>query len=221
MLCRFTDRQSGFSEGEFAEFNLAGHVGDSFKNVSANRNLLEDQLGALQFMQQVHGDQIVIIENLLTQEPVSDALITATPGISLAVLVADCIPLLLTSNEVVAAVHVGRRGLENEIARMVIKVMREMGAIEIVAHIGPSICGQCYEVPKELHDQIVASHPAATCQTRKGTHSLDLVAALKVVLFSEEIDQITDLNICTFESSNHFSYRRSGVTGRQAGLVRL
>ena len=64
-------------------------------------------------MQQVHGDQIVIIENLLTQEPVADALITATPGISLAVLVADCIPLLLTSNEVVAAVHVGRRGLEN------------------------------------------------------------------------------------------------------------
>ncbi|MEI6869704.1 MAG: laccase domain-containing protein, partial [Actinomycetota bacterium] len=97
---------------------------------------------------------------------------------------------------------------------------RDMGSTHIEAIIGPAICGKCYEVSQEIFDQVVALHPAAAAQTPSGTPSLDLPAALRAVLLTEEVSVI-DESRCTVENPDLFSYRRDSVTGRQAGIISL
>ncbi|CAN2194422.1 yfiH Multicopper polyphenol oxidase (laccase) [Candidatus Nanopelagicaceae bacterium] len=221
MRATFTNRLGGISQGVYSSLNLGDHVGDEASAVLANRQFIEKLNGPTQFMNQVHGSRIVIIESVTDEQPTADALVTGIPGITLAVMVADCIPLLLTSPEAVAAVHVGRRGLVNEIAIKTLELMREMGARDISATIGPAICGTCYEVSQELHDEVVAQFPLAAAQSVSGTPALDLPKALIGSLQSAGVKSITDSKLCTVESEELFSYRRDGVTGRQAGLVTL
>jgi len=221
MLETFTDRSGGVSQGVFTSFNLGDHVSDDAEDVQANRALLASKYGPVQFMNQVHGSRIVIIESVTDEAPTADALVTGIAGVTLAVMVADCIPLILTSAEAVAAVHVGRRGLVNGVALKTVELMREMGAKKIRATLGPAICGRCYEVSQDVHDEVIALHPLATAQTASGTPALDLPKALKGALAAEGISEINDLQICTVESADHFSYRRDGQTGRQVGLVSL
>jgi YfiH family protein len=216
----FTKRTGGVSHGAFASLNLGTHVGDNLTDVLRNRELVSLEFGATQYMNQVHGDRIALIEEVTDEAPTADALVTGIPGISLAVMVADCIPLLLQSRESVAAVHVGRKGLVNGVARKSLEVMREMGASSVKAIIGPSICGTCYEVSEDVYHEVVSLHPNAASLTASGTLALDLVAGLKTVLTHEGV-QVEDLSRCTLESSEHFSYRRDGVTGRQAGIISL
>lgn len=220
MSTRFTKRTGGVSHGAFASLNLGTHVGDELKDVLENRAIVAAKTGPTQYMNQVHGDRIALIEEVTEEVPTADALVTGIPGISLAVMVADCIPLLLASPESVAAVHVGRRGLVNEITRKTLSVMRDMGATKISAIIGPAICGSCYEVAQEIYDEVVALHPKAQSQTPEGTCALDLPAALRSVLTDEGVT-IIDKFECTVENQDYFSYRRDGVTGRQAGIISL
>jgi YfiH family protein len=220
MKYRFTNRTGGASSGAFASLNLGTHVSDDLETVLANRALLAEELGPIQYMSQVHGNRVAIIEEVTDEDPTADALVTGIPGISLAVQVADCIPLLLHSPQAVAAVHVGRKGLVNGVALAALEVMREMGSSEITAIIGPSICGPCYEVSQEIHDEVVALHPAAVAVTPQGTPALDLPAALRAVLESAGIP-ILDESRCTLENTDLYSYRRDGITGRQAGIISL
>jgi YfiH family protein len=220
MLARFTKRTGGVSHGAFASLNLGTHVGDEIKDVLENRAIVSAQYGPTQYMNQVHGDRIALIEEITDEIPTADALVTGIPGITLAVMVADCIPLLLKSRESVAAVHVGRRGLVNEITRKTLSVMRDMGASEITAILGPAICGSCYEVSEDIFNEVVLLHPKAASKTPAGTFALDLPAALQSVLSDEGVSILNHCE-CTVENSDYFSYRRDGVTGRQAGLISL
>ena len=220
MKYRFTNRTGGASSGAFASLNLGTHVFDDLPTVLANRALLAAQVGPIQYMTQVHGNRVVVIEEVADEDPTADALVTGIPGISLAVQVADCIPLLLHSGESVAAVHVGRKGLVNGVALAALETMRDMGSSEITAIIGPSICGNCYEVSQEIFDEVTALHPAAASRTAQGTPALDLPAALRVLLESQSIAFI-DESRCTRENDDLYSYRRDGVTGRQAGIISL
>jgi YfiH family protein len=220
MTSRFTKRTGGVSHGAFASLNLGAHVGDVIEDVLANRQILAAKVGPIQYMNQVHGDRIALIEEVTDEAPTADALVTGIPGISLAVMVADCIPLLLKSKEAVAAVHVGRRGLVNEITRKTLELMRDMGASQITAIIGPAICGQCYEVSEDVYNEVIAVHPFAQSRTPQGTFALDLPTALRSVLSDEGIP-ILDKFECTVESADLFSYRRDGITGRQAGIISL
>jgi YfiH family protein len=199
--------------------NLAQHVGDSAETVSLNRQLLSKITGPIQFMNQVHGDEVVEIKSLI-DDPTCDGLITSVPGIALAVMVADCIPLLLTSTTVVGAVHVGRRGLMNSVAVKTIESMRKLGAAQIHAQLGPSICGRCYEVPQELADEVIAKHPAASSLTNNLTPALDLPRALIAELVAHDVTYEAS-PICTLENDEYFSYRRHNITGRNAGVVWL
>ena len=220
MSTRFTKRTGGVSHGAFASLNLGTHVGDELADVLENRAIVAAKSGPTQYMNQVHGDRIALIEEVTEEVPTADALVTGIPGISLAVMVADCIPLLLVSAESVAAVHVGRRGLVNEITRKTLSVMRDMGATKISAIIGPAICGSCYEVSQDIYSEVIALHPKAQSQTPQGTFALDLPAALRSVLTGEGVS-IIDKFECTVENQDYFSYRRDGVTGRQAGIISL
>jgi YfiH family protein len=220
MSYSFTKRTGGVSHGAFASLNLGTHVGDEISDVMRNREIVAQEFGPTQYMNQVHGNRIALIEQVTDEVPTADALVTGIPGISLAVMVADCIPLLLQSKESIAAVHVGRRGLVNDVARASIELMREMGATQITALIGPAICGTCYEVSEDVYQEVVDLHPSAASLTSTGTFSLDLPAALRAVLKDEGVE-VKDEFICTVESKEHFSYRRDSVTGRQIGIISL
>jgi YfiH family protein len=212
----FTDRRKGVSLGAYESLNLGFHVGDDPSAVSTNRA----SLGNTQFMNQVHGDVVVVIDQVLEYEPSCDALITTTKDVSLAVMVADCIPLLLMSETAVAAVHVGRAGLVNKVAIKALHQMRELGAIDIHAVLGPSICGRCYEVPLAMQQEVVAVHPRALSTTSKGTPGLDLSAGLIAELVAEGVSYDASV-ICTMEEPLYYSHRRDNPTGRFAGVVSL
>jgi len=215
----FTTRRNGASLAPYESLNLAQHVGDNAETVARNRELLSKITGPIQFMNQVHGDEVVEVKSLI-DDPTCDALITTVPGIALAVMVADCIPLLLSSSTVVAAVHVGRRGLMNSIALKAVEAMRALGAEQIHAQLGPSICGWCYEVPQELADEVVAKHPSASSLTNTLTPALDLPRALIADLVASGVTYEAS-TICTLENDEYFSYRRHNITGRNAGVVWL
>ena len=216
----FTDRRGGVSLAPYDSLNLAFHVGDSRADVTHNRTSLSLPVSAVQFMNQSHGDEFAIVDRISEIDPSCDALITTTPGFAVAVLVADCIPLLLTSPSVVAAVHVGRKGVVNKISLKVIARMRALGATAIHAQLGASICGECYEVPAEMAEEVSLMHPSALSQTKVATPALDLPRALLAELTSAGISCEVS-SICTFENHDYFSYRRDSTTGRFAGIVWL
>lgn len=215
----FTTRRNGASLAPYESLNLAQHVGDDPESVATNRQLLAKITGPVQFMNQVHGDEVVEIKTL-GDDPTCDALITTLPGIALAVMVADCIPLLLSSSTVVGAVHVGRRGLMNSVAIKALDAMRKLGAGQIHAQLGASICGRCYEVPQDLADEVTAKHPAATSLTNNLTPALDLPRALIADLVAHGVTYEATSR-CTLEDNEYFSYRRHNITGRNAGVVWL
>jgi YfiH family protein len=205
----FTDRRGGSSLGVYESLNLALHVGDDPAIVASNRA----KIGSAQFMNQVHGDEIVIVDSVTSEVPTK-------PAISLAVMVADCIPLLLVSKEAVGAIHVGRAGLVNRIALKAIHTMRSLGSIDIHAILGPSICGACYEVPFEMQQDVMQEHPRAFATTRKGTPGLDLPKALIADLVSAGVSYEASTS-CTYEDEMYFSHRRQNPTGRFAGVISL
>jgi len=217
----FTDRTGGLSTGAFLSRNVATHVGDDQETVLSNRAALETLLGLpIQYMNQVHGNVVATVGIEIIAEPTADALVTQSVGIGMAVMVADCIPLLLASSQTVAAVHVGRKGLMNEVALAAIHEMRSHDISEITAVVGPSICGECYEVSQDIYDDVSKTFPLAASKTRDGGFALDLSRALIDQLQSLGV-RVVDEGRCTVEESNLYSYRRDGVTGRQVGVVWL
>ena len=200
----------------YESLNFGFHVGDEIASVTSNRATL----GNAQFMNQVHGNEVVLIDHVLDQEPTCDGMVTTTAGISLVVMVADCIPLLLISKKAVAAVHVGRAGLTNKVAIKALNVMNEQGAVDVHAILGPSICGSCYEVPLTMQQDVIADHPKALSTTRSGTPALDLSAALIAELVAQGVSYEAS-PICTLEDPLYYSYRRDNQTGRFAGVVSL
>lgn len=212
----FTNRHQGASLGAFESRNFGFHVGDDPVAVAKNRAELPQTV----FMNQLHGDEVVVVHEIPAEDPSCDAIITTVPGISLAVMVADCIPLLFISQEAVAAVHVGRPGLVNKVAIKTLHTMRSLGAIEVHAILGPSICGKCYEVPFEMQQDVIADHPRAYSTTHRGTPGLDLPAGLIADLISEGVSYETSM-ICTMEDEHYYSHRRDKPTGRFVGVVSL
>lgn len=181
---------------------------------SENLSHLSTLIGKpIQVMQQVHGDEVVVIDGP-TQAPIADGLVTSSKEIALAVRVADCLPLLMYSEQVIAAVHVGRKGLVNKVAINAVEQMRKLGAGEIHGVVGPHICGECYEVGPDLYAQVGANHPSAA----EKSNYLNLYAGLV-----EQLPGITltNLNLCTKELPDYFSHRASGEIGRQVGVISL
>ena len=200
--------------------NLALHTGDDPVMVQSHRKSLQEELhlDALQFMEQSHSDKVRIVEEFSQEDYPADALISKTPGLGLAVLVADCIPLLLSSPTTVAAVHVGRVGMTNGIVDKTIDIMEGLGASGIIAWIGPSICGDCYEVSPQMYDEVTTFFPGSATSPEK--HSLDLPRGTIAILRERGIDTHA-LGLCTLENSQFFSHRRDATIGRQAGVISL
>jgi polyphenol oxidase len=224
----FTDRRGGVSAAPYDSANLGGHVGDDAAAVAANRDALAVRLGlaAPQYMDQVHGDTVAVVDDAGATLPAggTDALVTVRSGVALAVLVADCVPVLMADPEagVVSAVHAGRPGLRNGVALRALETMADVGADprRTTAWLGPSICPACYEVPDDMRTDVAGVAPAAWSTSRTGTAALDLRAGLSALLRERGVT-VELVGPCTAESADHYSYRRDGTTGRFAGVVRL
>ena len=220
-----TDRRGGVSGGPYAELDLARHVGDEAAAVELNRDRLASVLGvdAIAWMEQVHGRQVAVVEAAQEPPPQADALVTATRGLALAVLVADCTPVLAADARagVVGVAHAGRKGLALEVVPAMLARMRELGATEITARVGPAICGRCYPVPAQLQDEVAAGVPEARATAADGSPALDIPAGVTAQLIAHGAT-VTRVPGCSAEDPALYSYRRDGgVTGRYAGLVWL
>ncbi|MFW6204259.1 MAG: laccase domain-containing protein, partial [Actinomycetota bacterium] len=141
---------------------------------------------------------------------------------ALAVLVADCVPVLLgdVAAGVVGVAHAGRVGLVAGVVPAVVAAMRDAGAGEIIARVGPSVCGRCYEVPDALRAEVAAVVPDAWSTTRSGGAAVDVAAGVEAQLGAAGVAAVR-LSGCTIEDPGLYSYRRDRVTGRFAGLAWL
>lgn len=220
MFTLFTDRFGGVSAPPYDYLNFGDHVGDRAEHVAANRSSLIARVGPTLFMNQVHGDSFYCAQSADEVIPTCDALITTKPGLNVAVQVADCIPLLIHGESVVAAVHVGRKGLVNEIALKVIVEMKRLGGKNFQAWIGPHICGRCYEVSQDVFAEVAAKYPLSQSRTMQGTLALDLALPLNEILTQQGV-AVKNSDVCTVESLDHYSYRREGITGRSVGVIAL
>ncbi|MFG2876738.1 peptidoglycan editing factor PgeF [Streptomyces sp. NPDC048337] len=228
----FTDRWGGVSAVPYEELNLGGAVGDDPAAVRANRELAAKSLGIdpalVVWMNQVHGRDVAVVDGPwgdLGEIPAVDAVVTARRGLALAVLTADCTPVLLADPVagVAGAAHAGRPGLVAGVVPAAVEAMVALGAEpgRIVARTGPAVCGRCYEVPAEMRDAVSAAVPAARAETSWGTPAVDVVAGVHAQLAEAGVVDVRRSPVCTLESRDHFSYRRDRVTGRLAGYVWL
>ncbi|GEL94236.1 peptidoglycan editing factor PgeF [Cellulomonas composti] len=231
VLAGFTTRVGGIGRPPYDTLNLGAHVGDDPAAVAANRARLQRWAGApIAFADQVHGARVLWIgpSDLPTDplEPVgtADAMVTTSPDVALAVLVADCVPVLLADARagVVAVAHVGRRGLGLGVLPAVLAELVAAGAVpaRVRAAIGPAIAGSSYEVPAALRDEIAAVVPEAAATTAWGTPALDLPRGAAAVLARAGVGAVQRSPRDTWADDLLFSYRREGTTGRFVGIVR-
>jgi polyphenol oxidase len=225
-----TTRAGGRSAAPFTSFNLSTGVGDDPGAVAANRARLSRELGVpVVFLRQVHGTSVVTVDGPpragAPDHDGSDAVVTATPGVGVAVLAADCVPVLLADPRagVVGAAHAGRVGAAAGVLPATIAAMAELGAdpaaIEVL--LGPAVCGACYEVPAAMRAEVDAALPGSACRTRKGTAGLDIRAGLHRQLAELGVARIGADPRCTMESPELYSHRREGRTGRLAAITWL
>ena len=220
----FTDAGAG---------NLALHVGDDPVAVRRRRAELEAAAGlggrSFRYMNQVHGSDVATIVGSPAADsagegpaaPTADAMVSLTEP--LAVLVADCVPVVLVGEDpagapVLGVVHAGRPGVAAGVVPAAVARLRELGADRISAWVGPSVCGRCYEVPGSLRADVSAAVPATWCTTSTGTPGLDLPAGVRSQLEAAGV-AIEYSGGCTLEDDTLFSYRRNSHTGRFAGLA--
>ncbi len=240
----FTDTGAG---------NLAFHVGAGGaldETVSRNRARLQRELGLgrsaapLRFMHQVHGCTVIQVSgadlsgsqrsgagssamSVAGQAgiPTADAMVSVDAA--LAVLVADCVPVVLLGERaggapVLAVAHAGRLGVAAMVVPKTVAAMRECGAVRIRAWLGPSVCGNCYEVPAQLRDEVAAVEPAAYATTSWGTPALDLPAGV-IAQLAEDGVPAELVRGCTMEQPTLFSHRRDTARkrpqGRCAGVI--
>ncbi|OKK19793.1 laccase [Streptomyces sp. CB00455] len=228
----FTDRWGGVSAVPYEELNLGGAVGDDPAAVRANRERAARSLGLdpalVVWMNQVHGRDVAVVDGPWragAEVPAVDAVVTARRGLALAVLTADCTPVLLADPVagVAGAAHAGRPGLVAGVVPAAVEAMVALGAEpgRIVARTGPAVCGRCYEVPAGMRDAVSEVVPSARAETSWGTPAVDVVAGVHAQLAQAGVAGGLRSAVCTLESRDHFSYRRDRVTGRLAGYVWL
>lgn len=223
----FTTRAGGHSQAPYASLNVATHVGDNPEHVALNRAVVSEVAGVpVSFLNATHGLDVAWVTSPGEEPPPADVLITTTPGVGIAAIAADCVPVLLHDAETgaVAAVHAGRPGLYAGAIDAAMAALIDLRGwatttVSISATIGPSICGRCYEVPEDMRAEVAERHPSAFATTSWGTAALDLPRAVQTRLSELGLRDITTIPVCTLEDDRVFSHRRDGVTGRHAGVI--
>ena len=223
----------GLSTGRYAHFNLAEHVGDEPEAVRANRVSLLETIDCerIQWLEQVHGSHIVRASMASASKvPEADGAWTNSPGIGLAVLTADCLPVVVCeeSGTVVGIAHAGWRGLVTGVLQNLVEQMPAESSC-LSAWIGPGIGGAVYEVGEDVAQVVATLGLAADLQTQvmrpsiaPGKYLFDMEALAVSILKGCGLGGVAAVSgCCTYGDKRFYSYRRDGTTGRMATLVWL
>ncbi len=221
-------------QSTYDAFNLGDHVGDCQDTVACNRKKLLAYLpkaSKIQWLEQVHGNNVVVIEKHDKTSLVADAAITRNRHIALAIMTADCLPILLTnkSGSEIAAIHAGWRPLAaNIIERTLAKMHSSAG--QLYAWLGPCIGPSAFEVGQEVKQMFceispqfeIAFSPVKdnrdTSKTLKYFADLQLIATIQLAALG--VKNISKIEQCTYQlSDKYYSYRRDGKTGRMASII--
>jgi len=217
----FTLRTGGVSQPPYDSLNLAMHVGDDPDDVRENRRRLVEHAGLPEeprWLKQVHGNRVVHAIEVERDVTEADAVWTDQPGQVCAVMVADCVPILLAAKDgsCVAAIHAGWRGLAAGVIERTVHSLPVPSAW-LKACIGPSIGVSAYEVGPEVIEQLRSAgfHPVVN-----STH-LDLSASAQAQLARVGVTALTTLpNTCTFAApADFYSHRKAAKTGRFAAFI--
>jgi polyphenol oxidase len=231
-----TTRAGGVSQGPYAAFNLAGHVGDDPVAVVENRRRLREALALPAeplWLEQVHGCAVAECGRDLAGAR-ADAAFAEGPGAVCAVLTADCLPLLLCnrSGSRVAAAHAGWRGLAEGVIEAALGRFPDPPA-ELLAWLGPAIGPAAFEVGAEVRAAFLAQRPADAEAFRPAPPKLVPPSRLQADtwlanlyrlaynrLLAHGVGWIGGGEHCTLSDPDRFfSYRRDGTTGRMASLI--
>lgn len=224
-----SNRWGGVSEAPFATCNVGDHVGDDVAAVAENRARVADAAGLPDpgkwvWLRQVHGAVVHLAESVPDVVPDADAAATTTPGLVLAVVTADCAPVVLACDDAVAVVHAGHRGLAAGILERAVAQLGEMGTGAVRAFLAPCIRPARYEFgERDLASLVARFGDEVAGTTDDGRPAFDIPTAVQLALARAGVDDrdISDSGICTASSPDYFSYRRDGATGRQVTLVVL
>lgn len=233
-----TSRDGGVSAAPYDDgkggggLNLGLHVNDDPEAVRANRERLQAWLpGRPAWIAQVHGADVVDAVQVGPDRPVctGDASMATSPGVVCAILTADCLPVLFAdlNGNVVGAAHAGWRGLAGGVLGATVNAMRAAGAGEITAWMGPAIGPDAFEVGQDVVDAFVAAiedDAARACfrdyPGRPGKYLADMFTLARLMLARDGVERVHGGGLCTASAPERFySYRRDGVTGRQASLI--
>lgn len=226
----------------FDSFNLGLHVGDCAEKVTHNRNKLNkyisEQLALkdtattknlaepvnIQWLEQVHGNQVAEITTVSSHAITADASVTCQKNIALAIMTADCLPILLSHKEgaEIAAIHGGWRPLAANIIEKTIEKMHSNSA-ELVAWLGPCIGNEAFEVGievKEAFTQQDKIFSTAFVKQKSGKYLANLHKIAEMQLQSLGVKLISTLDECTYQRTDkYYSYRKEQVTGRMASII--
>ncbi|WP_414040897.1 peptidoglycan editing factor PgeF [Acidithiobacillus sp. M4-SHS-6] len=224
----FTLRHGGYSSGPYDSFNLGDHVGDDPEAVAKNRQHLGELLnlpGEPQWLRQVHGTEILQIptDSPVCSDAAADGAVTHVAGPVLAVLTADCLPVLACSRDGrhLGAFHAGWRGLLAGILEKGVAALGVPGK-EVLIYLGPAIGPEAFAVGPELRAAFLAEDPTAASAFRQGQGDrwwADIYQLARQRLQRVAVTAIYGGDRCTFSDGDFFSYRRDGVTGRMASLL--
>lgn len=230
----FFGRRGGVSTGEFEGLNVSWSVGDDAVTVEANRDIVGAAIGVgpLAILRQVHSARVETLNAPIEPSTLeADALVTAVPGIALAILTADCTPILLADPTagIIGAAHAGWRGAVDGIIGNTVSAMEKLGATpaDIVAAYGPTIHAPSYEVGDQFRAEFLALHPDGErhFHTPIGQKPhFDLPGFVAAQLEAAGIGTIQQVGDCTYaHPDRYFSHRyathQGTRTGRQIAVI--
>jgi len=230
-LC--STRSGGVSLAPFDSLNLGDHVGDAATAVATNRSMLHRTMAARPiFLSQVHGTHVESISFSTLDGTPADASMTAASGVACAIMVADCLPVLLTNAQGsrVAAAHAGWRGLAGQGGQGILETtLAAFAGSEVLAWLGPYIGPTAFEVGSEVRDVFVTHDRAAAAmfiEKTKNKWLADLQGLARLRLAALGVTQIYGNDgsraWCTFSNpARYFSHRRDHVSGRMAACIWL
>lgn len=226
----------------FGGFNLGLHVGDNEETVIKNRNTLKNLIRELsssksntlgtkevshveiQWLEQVHGNYVTTVWTVKESPVTADACITRKKNIALAIMTADCLPILLTHKDgtEIAAIHGGWRPLASNIIEKTLNKMHSKSA-EVIAWLGPCIGHKAFEVGNEVKAAFIQQNPAfevAFIEQENGKHLADLHKIARLQLEDIGVSVIGNLAECTLSNTDkYYSYRKDNITGRMASVI--
>ena len=215
----------GVSQPPFDHFNLGSRCGDDAEVVRRNRDALVGHFALPappRWLRQVHGHAVAIEPG--DDEPEADAAVTRTPGVVLAILTADCLPVVLAARDgsEVAVAHAGWRGLAGGVLEATVAAMTTSPADD-VAWLGPAAGPDAYEIGRDVFDAFVPGQPQAESAfeaTRPGHWRVDLYALARQRLLAAGLRTVCGGGLCTISDKDRFfSHRRDQRTGRMATLA--